>query len=288
MFKNIKNLSSIIISSFLCIFLGITTFLTFINQGFIPLSERNLQILLFLDAVLVLFFFTQIFINIYHLFSFGKKNKSGFKTNLRYVTPFSLFTFIPSLLIAVFSLYMFNFGIQNFFNTQITKAVNNSFEVAKNYLNESNKTVESDIFLMSVGINRAANLFYADPNRFKNIVRSERLLRRIDDVYLIDSSGNKIFSETNDPNSYAIPAEEEFNIALEGLPVFISNDIENKTTVMFKLDNLIDTYLYISRNIDPQILKYLNETEAAVDFYYTVENKQFGIKITYVRKEKYR
>ena len=160
MFKNIKNLSSIIISSLLCIFLGTTTFLTFINQSFIPLSEENLQILLFFDAILVLFFFTQIFTNIYHLFSLSKKNKSGFKTNLRYVTLFSLFTFIPSLLIAVFSLYMFNFGIQNFFNTQITKAVNNSFEVAKNYLDESNRTVESDVFLMSVGINRAANLFY--------------------------------------------------------------------------------------------------------------------------------
>jgi len=281
MFKNIKNLSSIIISSLLCIFLGTTTFLTFINQSFIPLSEENLQILLFFDAILVLFFFTQIFTNIYHLFSLSKKNKSGFKTNLRYVTLFSLFTFIPSLLIAVFSLYMFNFGIQNFFNTQITKAVNNSFEVAKNYLDESNRTVESDVFLMSVGINRAANLFYSDLNRFKNVVRSERLLRRIDDIFLIDSSGNKIFSETNDPNSYTIPAEEEFNIALEGLPVFISNNIENKTTVMLKLENLIDTYLYISRNIDPKILKYLNETEAAVDFYYSVENKQLGIKITF-------
>ena len=65
------------------------------------------------------------------------------------------------------------------------------------------------------------------------------------------------------------------------MPVFISNNIENKTTVMLKLENLIDTYLYISRNIDPKILKYLNETEAAVDFYYSVENKQLGIKITF-------
>ena len=36
---------------------------------------------------------------------------------------------------------------------------------------------------------------------------------------------------------------------------------------MTKLTTLVDTYLYISRNIDPEILRYLNETEQAVSFY---------------------
>ena len=50
---------------------------------------------------------------------------------------------------------------------------------------------------------------------------------------------------------------------------------------MIKLNSLIDTYLFISRNIDPEIIKYLYETEQAVNFYYTIENKQSGIKITF-------
>jgi len=40
--------------------------------------------------------------------------------------------------------------------------------------------------------------------------------------------------------------------------------------------------LFISRNVDPEIIKYLKETEQAVNFYYSVENKQLGIKITFV------
>ena len=35
---------------------------------------------------------------------------------------------------------------------------------------------------------------------------------------------------------------------------------------MTKLTSLVDTYLYISRNIDPEILRYLNETEASCKF----------------------
>ena len=282
MFKIIKNLHWIIFSSILCLFLGITTFLTFINQGFIRLTDNNLQLLLIVDFLVLILFFSLIFKNLFQIYTSGKKNKIGSQTNLKYVSFFSLFTFIPSLLIAIFSLFLFNFGVQNFLNDRITKAVNNSYGVAKSYLKESKKTVEADVFLMSVGINRASELFYSNKNRFKDIIRSERILRRIDDIYLIDSAGNIIFSETTRENKdYIVPSEEDFNESLKGVPVIINTTSENKTSVMIKLNNFIDTYLYISRDIEPSILKYLNETEQAVNFYYSVENSQTGIKITF-------
>jgi len=282
MFKIIKNFNWIILSSFLCIFMGIVTFLTFINEGFIPLTDKNLQNLLIVDIFLLLLFFTLIFRNFYRFYYTGKKNKKGSQTNLKYISVFSLFTVIPSLIVAIFSLFIFNFGIQNYFDKQITNAVNNSFDVAKNYLEESKESVLSDVILMSVGLNRASGLYYSNPNRFQNIVRSEKILRRVDDVYLIDSLGNILLSDVRDiTEEFVIPADEDYDEALEGKPVFISDNLENKTTVMTKLTSLVDTYLYISRNIDPEILRYLNETEQAVSFYYSVENSQTGIKVTF-------
>ena len=94
--------------------------------------------------------------------------------------------------------------------------------------------------------------------------------------------GNIILSELSNSNDELFaPSENDFNQALEGLPVIITNDLRNKTSALFKLNSLIDTYLYISRNIDPSIIRYLKETEQAVNFYYTVENRQTGIKITF-------
>ena len=282
MFKIIKNFNWIILSSFLCIFMGIVTFLTFINEGFVPLTDKNLQTLLIIDIFLLLVFFTLIFRNFYRFYYTGKKNKKGSQTNLKYISLFSLFTVIPSLIVAIFSLFIFNFGIQNYFDKQITRAVNNSFDVAKNYLEESKENVLSDVILMSVGLNRASNLYYSNPSRFKNIMRSEKLLRRIDDVYLIDSLGNILLSDVIDETEeFVIPSDENFDQVLDGKPVFVSNNIESKTTVMTKLTSLVDTYLYISRNIDTEILRYLNETEEAVSFYYSVENSQTGIRVTF-------
>ena len=282
MFKIIKNFNWIILSSFTCILLGIVTFLTFINEGFIPFNERNLLFLLTVDIILLLIFFYLIFKNFIRFYTVGQKKKSGSQTNLKYVSLFSLFTFIPSLLVAIFSLFIFNFGLQKYFDDQISQAVNNSNDVAKNYLEENKKNVESDVILMSVGLNRASNIFYSNPRQFLRVINAEKILRRIDDVYLIDSAGNILISDTNNStNELAIPGEEIFDEAIKGAPVIIPGNLENKTSVMIKLNSFIDTYLYISRNIDPDILAYLNETEQAVSFYYSVENSQTGIKITF-------
>ena len=282
MFKIIKNFNWIILSSFTCIFLGILTFLTFINEGFIPLTERNILILLTLDIIFLLIFFYLIFRNFLRFYTAGKKNKSGSQTNFKYVSLFSLFTLIPSLIVAIFSLFIFNFGLQKYFDDEITQAVNNSNDVAKNYLEESKKNVKSDVILMSVGLNRASNFYYSNPKQFLRIVSAEQILRKIDDIYLIDSAGNILLSETGvSTNQFSLPGEEIFDEALKGVPVIIPGVIENKTSAMIKLSSFIDTYLYISRDIDPDIIKYLNETEKAVDFYYSVENSQTGIKITF-------
>ena len=282
MFKIIKNFNWIILSSFLCIFMGIVTFLTFINEGFVPLTDQNLQVLLIIDIILLFIFFTLIFKNFYRFYYTGKRDKTGSKTNLKYISIFSVFTLIPSLIVAVFSLFIFNFGVQNYFDKQITNAVNNSYDVAKNYLEESKENVKSDVILMSVGLNRASSFYYSDQNRFQAIMKSEKILRRVDDIYLIDSLGNILISDVRDiTDEFVVPSDEDYDQVLEGKPVFITNNLENKTTAMTKLTSLVDTYLYISRNIDPEILRYLNETEEAVSFYYSVENSQTGIKVTF-------
>ena len=281
MLKKLKNFKTVIGLSLVSIFLCILTFLAFINPKLLSFSDDNLQILLLIDVVLLILFFIIIFKKSSNIYFEHKSKKLGSGTSLKYISFFTLFTFIPSFLIALFSLFIFNYGLENFFNSQITKAVNNSYDVAKSYSDQNNKTLESDVFLMSVGLNRASPLFYSDPNRFKNIARSEKLLRRVDDIFLIDSSGNIIFSDSESVNEFLIPTEDEFNKALEGVTVQIINGVEEKTSAMIKLSTLIDTYLYISRNVDPEIINYLNETEQAVNFYYSIENKQTGIKITF-------
>ena len=282
MINTIKNFKWFFGISFLCVLLGVFTFITFINQNFIFLNEDNLQYLLIVDVALLVVFLILLVRETSKLFSQYTSKKTGSKTSMNYVVQFSLFAFIPSLVIAVFSLVLFNVGLQKYFDQRITSAVNNSYQVAKNYIEESKKSVETDIYLISLDLNRYSEVFFSNPKRFSNIVRAQKNLRKVDELYLIDSSGTILLSDTSNPeDQFIIPSEEIFDKTLEGNLVSVDRSKENKTAYIVKLSNFIDTYLYISKNIQPQLLQYLDETEEAVNFYYTVENNRTGIKITF-------
>ena len=282
MLNTIKSFKWFFAISIISVLLGVFTFITFINQNFIFLNQDNLQYLLILDVLVLVIFLLFLIKEVSKLFLQYKGGRAGSKTSFNYVLQFSLFAFIPSLLIAVFSLILFNVGLQKYFDRKITSAVKSSYEVAKNYIEDSKKSVEADIILLSVDLNRYSEILFSNTNRFQQIVRSQKLLRRLDEIFIIDGTGSVLLADTNNVHDeFTAPSEEEFDLALEGKPVSVIASGEDKAAVMIKLDNFIDTYLYVSRNVQPKLLQYLDDTEQAVNFYYSVRNNRTGIKITF-------
>ena len=69
--------------------------------------------------------------------------------------------------------------------------------------------------------------------------------------------------------------------SLDGRPVRIIDPRTNRTSALVKLNNFIDTYLYVVKFMDPKVINYLKQTGEAVSFYYTVQESKTGIKITF-------
>jgi two-component system, NtrC family, nitrogen regulation sensor histidine kinase NtrY len=279
----IKNYKWVIALSLICIAFGLLTFFTFINQSFIILNDFNLQILLISDLVLLILFFSLIIYETYKILSERKKNKLGSQTSLRYILFFTTTTLLPSILIAVFSLILFNVGLQKYFDNKIKTVINNSAEVANNYVDQVRNSIEADILLMLIDINNQSNTFYSNPKRFSSVLATQRLLRRLDEVHLLDSSSNIIMSDVIDSSlRFVPPPEEAFTKSLNGRPVRITDSNTNRTSALVKLNNFIDTYLYIVKFMDPQLINYIKQTGEAVNFYYSVEESKTGIRITFV------
>ena len=278
----IKNYKWVIGSSLICIIFGLLTFFTFINQSFVKLNDYNLQVLLIIDFLLLTIFFTLIIYKTYKILKERRKGKLGSETSIRYILFFSTTTLLPSVLIALFSLILFSVGLQNFFDKKIKTVVNNSSEVAKNYYEEVRNSIESDILLVNLDVNAKPSLFYENPNLFARLLASQRLLRRLDEVHLLDSSGNIIMSSVTDSNlKFIPPPEEAFERSLNGKPIRIVDSATNRTSALVKLNNFIDTYLYIVKFMDPKLINYIKETDTAVSFYYSVQESKTGIKITF-------
>ena len=278
----IKNYKWVIATSVICIIFGLLTFFTFTNQSFITLKNFNLQILLVVDLILLLLFFGLIIYETYKILSKKKRKKLGSKVNLKYILYFSSTTLLPSIIIAAFSLSLFNVGLQRYFDDKIKSVVNNSAELAKNYVEQTRNSIETDILLMTLDVNRQSALYYENPKRFLNLLTTQRLLRRLDEVHLLDSSANIIMSNIVDPSiNFVPPTEEAFSSSLNGKPVRIIDTNTNRTSALVKLDNFIDTYLYIVRFMDPNVINYLQQTGEAVSFYFSVQESKTGIKITF-------
>ena len=258
---------------------GFITFLTFIDKSFIKLNDLNLQILLIFNGILLLVFFIIIFIEVKNSIK-NNINVRGSIANRKYIVFFSLFTLIPSLLISIFSLFLFYFALEKYFDNKITTAVNNSYEIAKNYIDEKRNKIESDIILIAFDLSKIANIFHDNPKRFKNIIDTQKLIRDIDQIHLIDSKGNLILSSSN--SEYAPIEKRALEMVLnDDRPLKIINAYENKSAAIIKLSGYIDTYLYVVKFLDKDISEYLTKSEEAINFYYTVENQNLGIKISF-------
>jgi len=212
-----------------------------------------------------------------------KRSKTiGSEVNLKYTLYFASTTLLPAIIIAAFSLILFNVGLQRYFDDKMKSVVNSSAELAKNYVEQTKNSIDADILLMVLDINNQSKLYYENPNKFLNLLATQRLIRRLDEVHLLDSSSNIIMSNIVDPNIYFIsPPEEAFVNTLSGKPVRINDQNSNRTSALVKLDNFIDTYLYIVRFMDPKVINYLKETGEAISFYFNIQESKTGIKITF-------
>ena len=259
--------------------IGFITFLTFIDKSFVKLNDLNLQILLIFNGILLLVFFIMIFIEIKNSLK-NNINVRGSIANRKYIIFFSLFTLIPSLLITIFSLFLFSFALEKYFDKKITTAVNNSYEIAKKYVDEKRNKIESDIILIAFDLNKIANIFHDNPKRFKNIIDTQKLIRDIDQIHLIDSKGNLILSSSN--SEYVSIEKRALEMVLnDDRPLKIINAYENRSAAIIKLSGYTDTYLYVVKFLDKDISRYLTTSEEAINFYYTVENQNLGIKISF-------
>ncbi len=279
MFALLKRNLFIIAIFILTISLAFLTFLTFINKSFIKLNEENLEVLLISNIVLVFIFFVLIFIDIRNSIK-NNINVRGSIANRKYIVSFALFTLIPSLLIAIFSLFIFSFALDKYFDKKITTAVNNSYEIAKNYVDEKRNKIESEIVLIAFDLNKYSELFKSDPERFQIILNTQRYLRDIDQLHLIDQDGNLIRSAAK--SKYKKIEDRAIRMVKnDDRPLKIINTFENKSAAVVRLSSFENTFLYVLKNIDKNISNYLIKSEEAVNFYYTVENQNLGIRISF-------
>ena len=274
-----KNIFIIILST-ITLFIGFLTFLTFIDRSFVELNQKNLQYLLILNIFLLVLLFIFIFVEVKNSIK-NDIDKDGLTSNKKYITYFSLFTLIPSILISIFSLFLFSFALEKYFDKKVTTVVNNSYELAKNYVEEVRNKIQSDIILIAFDTNKSANFLNENSNEYLRFLRTQKIIRDVDEIHIINKDKKLLYS-TEKKEKYIPPVDKALNLVLEDdRPLKIINTKANISAAIMRLQSSEDRFLYVVKFLDKNISNYLTESQEAINFYYTVEERSTGIKISF-------
>jgi two-component system nitrogen regulation sensor histidine kinase NtrY len=281
MYDFIKKNIYLIFLFIITLSVGFLTFLTFIDKSPLELSSQNLQYLLILNIVLLSLLFIFIFLEIKKAIK-SDIDKDGLKSNKKYITYFALFTFIPSLLISIFSLFLFSFALEKYFDKKVTTVVNNSYELARNYVDEVRNKIQSEIVLIAFDVNKSKKFLNDNEKEYSRFLKTQKLIRGVDEIHIIDLEKKLLFSTLGDNEPYIPPVDEALNLVLDDdRPLKIINAFENRSAAIMRLQNFKDRFIYVVNYLDKDISRYLTESEEAINFYYTVEEKSTGIKISF-------
>ena len=281
MYEFIKKNIYLIFLFIITLSVGVITFLTFIEKSFIELSNTNLQFLLISNIILLLLLFIFIFSEIKKTIR-NDIDKDGINSNKKYITYFALFTLIPSLLISVFSLFLFSFALEKYFDKKVTTVVNNSYELAKDYVQEVRDKIQSEIVLIAFDTNKSKRFLNDSIKEYKIFLDTQKIIRRVDEIHIIDINKRLLFTSLKDKILYIPPVDEALNLVLDDdRPLKIINTEKNRSAAIMRLQNFEDRFLYVVKYLDKDISKYLKESQEAINFYYNVEEKSTGIKISF-------
>ena len=282
MIKKILNSNLLLyFSTFLSIIFGIFTLYTFSGTGFIELNENNIQFLLVINIIIICLFFFLIIRKLIILF-YKSKQVAGLSTNLNFIKYFIFVTAVPSVFVAIFSLMLFNLGIEKWFDNKVNDVVSNSVEVAKNYLEENQTSIRNEILAMSSDLNRNFNLYSENKIVFQNYFDQQSRIRKIDESYLIDNEGKiLLLTSFTNKNNFVAPLKTFIEMAQNGQTILISDANKNQTNALTKLVSNQNIFLYTIRYVDPETVNFLKKTGDASTFYYKLKSNSFGLQITF-------
>lgn len=236
--------------------------------------------LLTLDLVFLLGLLVLIARRVVGLWSGRKKGLAGSHLHVRLVYIFSFMAAVPAIIMTVFSVVFFNYGIQTWFSERVQTAVVESQEVAQAYLQEHKQVIKADTLAMANDIDRQSSLFLSNKEAFDRALDTQSFLRNLAEAVIFDSTGRVLASsgltfsmEIEEIPAYALEQADRGDVAL------MTGGNEDRVRALIQLNSFIDAYLFVGRMVDPNVLSHLASTEKASADYIQLQERSSQLQI---------
>ncbi|MDD2703996.1 MAG: PAS domain-containing sensor histidine kinase [Acidocella sp.] len=212
-----------------------------------------------------------------------RRGAAGARLHVRLVFLFGGVAAVPAILVAVFAIVFFNFGIQAWFNQRVQTALDESNQVAQGYLQEHNNDIRLDALAMANDLSQNGSVFFGDPNEFASYLVTQATVRGLTQAVIFQPLNGEIVASAGlfagmaatVPDSRAISQAQNDQVPVISPP---GSTVEQ---AVIKLELTPPLMLMIEKPIDPAILDHVSKTERAVAEYQRLSKNRAGLEISF-------
>ncbi len=247
--------------------------------AFRPLSELTdptaRTFILLADFVYILVIATLVLRELARIVASRRAESAGSRLHLRLTTIFGAVALVPTVVVAILAVLSVNMGLEGWFSDRVSTALGNSVDAAVAYQEEHRDDLEQDARALGafLNLNRRAVPFLSDGDLRQVLSQGQQQIQRgLREAFVIDGAGEiRARGERSYLFDYDEPTAADLALAAEGEVVLSEDREQNEFRALYRLAAFPDRYLYISREVDGQIISLLDETEQTVLLYRQVE-----------------
>ncbi|WP_254054616.1 PAS domain-containing sensor histidine kinase [Roseovarius sp. EL26] len=250
-------------------------------------SSNLLRVVLLADMIYIIMVAALVLQRVAQMVAARRRRSAGSRLHLRLTGVFALMALLPTVTVAVFATLSVNMGLEAWFSDRVGRVVSSSVAAAQAYENEHRRDLETDARALAslIKATKRAVVFLDDGDIRQVLSRGQREIQRgLREAYVIDGTGEiRARGERSYLFDYEQPTAEHFKQAIDNGIVIIPDWENNEYRALMPLDTLVDRYLYVSRNVDGDILNLLDDTQETARFYQQRESErgrvlfEFGI-----------
>lgn len=253
--------------------LALATYLALgpLDQG----STNALRLILLLDLIYILALAALVLAQVARLIAARRAKSAGSRLHLRLTGVFALMAFIPTVSVAVFAVLTINVGIEGWFSERVRVVVGNSLLAAEAYAEEEREGLRADAISLARSIDRArrSGTRLGDSELLSEGQR--QVQRGLREAYMIDGTAEiRARGDRSYLFNFDVPSAEEIEAANVADVRLIEDWENNEFRALVRLNSFVDRFLYISREVDGEILSLLDETQETIRLYQQLESER--------------
>ncbi|MGI3167601.1 ATP-binding protein [Pseudooceanicola sp. C21-150M6] len=241
-------------------------------------SSLNLRLVLLADLVYVLLIAALVLQRVAQMVAARRAKSAGSRLHLRLTGVFAIMALIPTVSVAIFAVLTINIGLEGWFSDRVRQVVGSSLEAARAYEEEHRQDLEEDARALARFLDGAKQRDFLINDAVLRTVLANgqgQIQRGLREAYVIDGAGHiKARGEGSYLFDFEKPSDSQIAEATEAGYLLIEDWDISEFRALIPLQNFVDRYLYVSRDVDGDLLGLLDDTQETVRLYQQLESER--------------